>query len=231
VTCGNGTRSRTRTKVREENEAGECPEGSVETEVCVMHGGCCPVDCEVGDWEDVSVCTDGTKQQERPIITEPECDGEPCPEPLVRTVACAHSTCVAGSCPCNEVYNYATRDDFGYVLEEPAGLFMGLAGSDSEDGEHTDDIKISRPEAFCVGKVTLEVKCIRRVIMQVNGVEVTRADVDLNTQVSQWTPLTLTTGVCHLEVNRLTLLLKRSLDCGDDLFKDFRELQLEPCVS
>jgi hypothetical protein len=210
-----------------ENEQGECDGESMETEICVE--GCCPVDCEHTDWQDVPPCINGVLQQQITIITEASCEGVACPEVTERTVACAHETCVTASCPC-EIFNYDTRDDFGYVLDEPADV-MALAGSGSVDGVHTADIIITRPSPFCFGKLTLEVKCIRRVFVMLDGGEIEKVDVDVTTPVSEWMPVTLTVGECKPNISKIQLVLKRRLDCGADLFKDIRNLQLESCVS
>merc|ERR1712179_237474 len=91
VTCGNGTKTRSREVVQEPGYRGtECPILE-ETQMCNTEK--CPVDCKVGDWKQCSAtCGNGTKTRSREVVQEPENGGTECPI-LEETQMCNTEKC------------------------------------------------------------------------------------------------------------------------------------------
>lgn len=95
VTCGNSTVSRFRTINQTAKDGGaDCvaTDGN-ETQPCVMNGGCCPVDCVVGEWSTwdssaCQVCVPGNQIRTRNITSPATCGGQ-----------CVNLTDTALSCP------------------------------------------------------------------------------------------------------------------------------------
>mmetsp|Transcript_12709 Transcript_12709/g.31215 ORF Transcript_12709/g.31215 Transcript_12709/m.31215 type:complete len:558 (-) Transcript_12709:104-1777(-) len=73
----------------------------------------CPIDCEVGDWEDSSPCSstcgNGVKTQTRDILTNPAFGGNGCP-PLSRQVPCCAE---AEGCPAPKLCQTGEWETYG----------------------------------------------------------------------------------------------------------------------
>jgi hypothetical protein len=79
--CGEGTQTRTRTITTEPENGGEACPWLDEQRPC--NPDPCPVDCQVSEWSDWSVCSvecgGGTQSRSRSVTAEPENGGAACP--------------------------------------------------------------------------------------------------------------------------------------------------------
>jgi len=96
VPCGGeGTQQRTR-KINTSPEE-ECLCGCLE-ESQPCNGGCCPVDCVMGDWSEWAPCEDpcgGVQTRDRKVKTPAKCGGEACGE-LTDSNQCPDVGCGTG---------------------------------------------------------------------------------------------------------------------------------------
>lgn len=81
--CAGGEQTRNRTILIEAEFGGQaCDEPLTQTRAC--NEAPCPVDCEVGDWDEWDACSaacdGGTQTRTRPILTPPSNGGLSCPE-------------------------------------------------------------------------------------------------------------------------------------------------------
>jgi hypothetical protein len=106
VECGNGTRSRRRSKRTQEACGGTCPAGLFQSSVCVGEG---EVECEwapFSAWSDCSVtCGIGTRQRQRARQRANACDGE-CHGLSTDTASCVLARC-EGDCELNQWSEWA----------------------------------------------------------------------------------------------------------------------------
>lgn len=94
VTCGGSQQTRVRPVVISAKYGGkECPNLS-ETRVCNAQN--CPIDCQVGQWNEWSYCTSecggGQKQRYRNIVVPPQFGGLPCAD-ITQLAACNTDPC------------------------------------------------------------------------------------------------------------------------------------------
>jgi hypothetical protein len=103
ATCGGGSKSRTRT-IRRANEFGGKPCKSL-VEVIKCADTPCAVNCEVGDWDEWTPCTQscGTqfKSRDRPVQVKPQYHGMRCPIELKQQEKCD----VPAHCPVDCVHS------------------------------------------------------------------------------------------------------------------------------
>ena len=92
--CEGGTQTRTRTVVVPAENGGEACPDLEEQIACNEHP--CPIDCEVSDWSEWSVCSaeceGGTQTRARTVVVPAENGGEACPN-LEEQQACNEHSC------------------------------------------------------------------------------------------------------------------------------------------
>mmetsp|Transcript_126555 Transcript_126555/g.300570 ORF Transcript_126555/g.300570 Transcript_126555/m.300570 type:complete len:1475 (-) Transcript_126555:127-4551(-) len=98
VTCGLGTKSRTR-GFRQVAEFGGVPCAGNTTQIIDCSRGDCPVDCQYADWDTWGGCSkscgSGTRKRFRSVAAEPSADGKRCAEigPNFEETSCGQNSC------------------------------------------------------------------------------------------------------------------------------------------